>query len=427
MGVTAPGFSNRKALRIVLTAVALSVVAAPVAVALFVHSGADHSWTDDSLNGFGMWGVFVVYLWTRPPRKESLLIVAAAALVRAIHWFAVAEHPYPGCSVIGVGVYLPFFCIPPLAYRAFKGPKDSVYRLSLSGVLLFSYIGIVLGFYVSLIKLLCQFKLDNFLYAFDGALGPHFNFAIGQIALKSQLLGSVLTAVYNSLGFWMALLFAAHASIKNNKVDILKLTISNPVIGFALYFLYPAAGPKYAFLSFPQLPGHVSLAPALIIRHSQCHAIASRRHRSAALLSCPPLEMAADTDRYIFGRNRGFGVQHGGALHRRRRGGDSVLAHDPGIRIQVSQPQGGFDFERRCTGDMAAGASLRSIPAGDVGGAYPGHHCHGPPSGTALLGDTVRRRGDWQSTSRLQLRIGNRSLTVSDSQLSRKFDGLSEM
>lgn len=264
MGVTAPGFSNRKALRIVLTAVALSVVAAPVAVALFVHSGADHSWTDDSLNGFGMWGVFVVYLWTRPPRKESLLIVAAAALVRAIHWFAVAEHPYPGCSVIGVGVYLPFFCIPPLAYRAFKGPKDSVYRLSLSGVLLFSYIGIVLGFYVSLIKLLCQFKLDNFLYAFDGALGSHFNFAIGQIALKSQLLGSVLTAVYNSLGFWMALLFAAHASIKNNKVDILKLTISNPVIGFALYFLYPAAGPKYAFPSFPQLPGHVPLAPALI-------------------------------------------------------------------------------------------------------------------------------------------------------------------
>jgi hypothetical protein len=59
-------------------------------------------------------------------------------------------------------------------------------------------------------------------------------------------------------------MFAAHINLAGRKLDVLKLNISNAIIGFSLYFLFPAMGPKYAYVSFPQLPASVVLGPALL-------------------------------------------------------------------------------------------------------------------------------------------------------------------
>lgn len=248
--------------KLALAAAVVLTMLIPVVIA--IHAGVYDSWFDNPLSSFGMWGVFVIYLWTRPHPKESLLVFCLAVILRITHWLAANEYPYPGYSVINIGVYLPCFCLPILVYRSFKGPQQSSHRLSLGGVLLLSYIGVFLAYYTSFAKIVCHYKLDYLLYSFDGTLGSHVNFMIGKAVSTSEPLRIVLDTTYNSLGFFVALMVAVHISLANNKLNILKLNIANSIIGFSLYFLYPAMGPKYAFSSFPQLPGTVPLSAAVL-------------------------------------------------------------------------------------------------------------------------------------------------------------------
>ena len=254
--------SARIRFKTALLAAAVPVMIIPVVIA--IHAGVYHSWFDNPFNGFGMWGVFVIYLWTRPARKEWLLVLCSAVILRMIHAGLVSEYPYPGYSVINVGVYFPVFCLPILARRSFTGARQSCHRLSLGGALLFFYIGVFLTYYTSFARIVCRYKLDYLLYSFDGTLGSHLNFAIGKVSSTFVPLRIALDTTYNSLGFFVALMFAAHISLAKSKLNVLKLNILNPIIGCSLYFLYPAMGPKYAFPSFPQLPGTVPLGAALI-------------------------------------------------------------------------------------------------------------------------------------------------------------------
>lgn len=135
-----------------LLVLVLPLMLVPVVIA--IRAGVYDSWFDNPINGFGMWGVFAVYLWTRPTRKESFLVWLFASALRTLHWDFANEHSYPGCSVINIGAYFPFLCLPLLAYRALKGPHKSTHRLSLGGVLLFS-----LSQRVS--RLLCLFRKDR--------------------------------------------------------------------------------------------------------------------------------------------------------------------------------------------------------------------------------------------------------------------------
>jgi len=123
---------------------------------------------------------------------------------------------------------------------------------------------VFLAYYVSFARIVCHDKLDYLLYAFDGTLGPHINFTIAQVVSSLSPLRTLLNTTYDSVGFFMGLMFALHINLAGNRLNILKLNIINPIIGFSLYFLYPAMGPKYAFPAFPQLPGVLPLAPALL-------------------------------------------------------------------------------------------------------------------------------------------------------------------
>ena len=254
--------SLRTKYRAGLLAIVLPLMFIPVVIA--IRAGVYDSWLDNPVNGFGMWGVFAIYLWTRPPRKEFVLVLAAASVLHILRWAIAGEASYPGSSVINIGVYFPFLCVPILAYRAWKGPHKATHRLSVGGVLLFSYMSVFLAYYISFAKIVCHYKFDYLLFAFDGSLGPHWNFWIGKIASAFHPLAITLETAYYSLGLFVSVLFAAHVNLPNNKIDILKLNIASPIIGFSLYFLYPAMGPRYAFPSFPELPGHVPSGPALL-------------------------------------------------------------------------------------------------------------------------------------------------------------------
>jgi hypothetical protein len=234
----------------------LAVIAVPLLLlpaVIVIRAGVYDSWLENPLSGFGMWGAYCIYLWTRPPRREATLFLLCAAGIRVIHWGLMHEHGYPGSAVINIGNYLPLFIVPTLAYRAFRGPQQAIHRLSLFGILVFWYIGVTVSYYLSFAKMVCHYKLDLFLYAFDSSLGPHWNFWLAQVASSSTL--QVFTnTIYNSMGLLPAVIFAAHIHLPKNRMNVLKLNILNPIIGLSLYFLYPAMGPRYAFPDFPAIP-----------------------------------------------------------------------------------------------------------------------------------------------------------------------------
>jgi hypothetical protein len=245
--------------------IAATAVVILLPLVMAVRAGASvGSWFDDSLIGWGMWGLFSVYVGTRPGWREAWSVIGAASILRAVHFLVANEHVYPGCAIIPIGSYLPFFCIPLLAWRAYRYSHEPKYRLALVGVFLFTYTGLCLGFYISFAKVICHYKLDRFLYAFDGALGSHFNFMLGELSSRFQPVYVLFATSYDSLGFFFALLFAGHINLPGNRLNILKLNVANAILGYSLFFLYPAMGPKYAFPSFPHLPAGVTVKPILV-------------------------------------------------------------------------------------------------------------------------------------------------------------------
>ena len=258
-----PETRNRsiRAIKVALLSVLGAVVLVPLGVA--VH-GVYDTWMDSSVNGFAMWGVFIIYLKTSPARKEWLSVLLAATVLRILHWVLAAERAYPGYSLINIGFYLALLSIPILVWRSWKGPQKSRHQLSLFGVFLFFYVLVSAGFCISFARMVCRYKLDYLLYAFDGSLGSHLNFMLGRISSLHAAFQTAINLTYDSLGLFWALMFAAHINRPNNRMNVLKLNVANAIIGFAVFFIYPAMGPRYAFPSFPEMPASVPLTPALL-------------------------------------------------------------------------------------------------------------------------------------------------------------------
>ncbi len=241
------------------------VMLLPVVIA--VHAGIYNSFVDNPLSGWGMWGNFAIYAATRPSWKEYAVTISVGLALRLAYDLAIGEHGYPGSAIIGMGVFLGLACLAVLAVRSLEPPSErrAIRQRSLAVIGLFSYIGVFLAFYVSYAKLALPSKLDYFLYNFDGSLGFQASFAAGNLTRAIPALQWTEAMVYNSIGFWFSLIYAAHVAYRTRyRISIIKLLVTNAVIGFSLYFLFPAMGPVYAFHSFPQVPGPIVPAPVLL-------------------------------------------------------------------------------------------------------------------------------------------------------------------
>jgi hypothetical protein len=237
----------------------------PVAIA--IHAGVYDSVVDNALSGWGMWGTFAIYASTRPSRKEITITVSIALALRLAYNLAIGEHGYPGSKIIGMGVFLGLAGLTMLVGRSIDSRGEQVLARwrALAVTALLSYIGVCLTFYISFAKMVLPLKLDYFLYNFDASLGIQPSFAAANLTHTFRALYWIEAMVYNSLGFWFAMVYAVHAfSGLKSRISILTLFIANAFIGFSLYFLFPAMGPKYAFPSFPALPGQIHPAAALL-------------------------------------------------------------------------------------------------------------------------------------------------------------------
>ena len=219
------------------------------------------------MSAWGMWGNVAIYAGTRPGRRELLITTGLAFLIRAVYDLVVGEAAYPGSFLIGMG---PFLCLTSAAAMlvcALKGPagRRATSRRSLVVIGLLGFVGLCRDFYIGFARIMLVNKYDYFLYSFDGSLGLEPGFILGRLVSTVRPLWWILSIVYESLGLWFGLVYVAHAREHRrvSGVFVVQVLIANILIGYMLYFLFPAMGPKYAFPSYPLLPGNVRTATFL--------------------------------------------------------------------------------------------------------------------------------------------------------------------
>ena len=263
--MTAGALSAKPVLRSLALAAAGVVLLIPVLIA--VHNGLYDSFVDSPLSGWGMWGTFVIHMGTRPNRKELGITLFLGLVMRLAYDAAIGEIGYPGSLVIAMGTFLGLASLLVLAVQVFrvKTERRSVIRRSLGVIALLNYMGVCLGFYFALLSAMLPLKLDYYLYAFDGSLGFQPSFILGSFVASRPALFWLTLMVYNSVGFWFCVLYAAHSRVHGRfRFNIVRLFVANTCIGCALYFLFPATGPRYAYPTFPHLPAAVQAGAVLL-------------------------------------------------------------------------------------------------------------------------------------------------------------------
>jgi len=96
-------------------------------------------------------------------------------------------------------------------------------------------------------------KLDLFLYAFDAGFGFQPSFAMGRLFAAYPRLASTEMMVYVTLAVPVALVYIGHLRKASRfSIDILALFLLNSCLGYVLFWIFPAAGPSFAFAgSYP--------------------------------------------------------------------------------------------------------------------------------------------------------------------------------
>ena len=91
-------------------------------------------------------------------------------------------------------------------------------------------------------------KFDGILYRFDAGFGVQPSFLIGQIFASSRMVHGFEYAIYVSLALPVGLLYIGH--LRHNvkwPIDVLQALLVNSLIGYLLFWVFPAAGPSFAF------------------------------------------------------------------------------------------------------------------------------------------------------------------------------------
>jgi hypothetical protein len=96
--------------------------------------------------------------------------------------------------------------------------------------------------------------LDSYLYVFDGSLGFQPSFLVGRLLLRHRLLAEVIRTAYFALPVFIGLACAGYLGYRTPWRP-LAILASAGVLGYLLYFVFPATGPLYvAGASFPNSP-----------------------------------------------------------------------------------------------------------------------------------------------------------------------------
>jgi hypothetical protein len=219
---------------------------------------------------FTLLGAFAIYMRTRPSRAAwlSVLIVAVGLRLACVRLMG-GLGTYYGVWWISWGAFLGIASLIVLAVQIARSrprlsdSERSLRRQTFYDAAVFPICSLLIGYTVPLTIWLRPQTYDAFLLAFDGGLGFQPSFVLGRFLPESSNFWGLTTVVYYALPLAASILYASHlASVRAGKrqpVMILPLFLSLMLVGFVLYALYPAVGPRHAFSElYPWTPPSLS-------------------------------------------------------------------------------------------------------------------------------------------------------------------------
>jgi hypothetical protein len=213
---------------------------------------------------FTYFGIAVLYfVGSAPSRRESILTIAGGLGLLFICPLA-RPSDFAGEALVRAGAFVGIGGLFVMCARAIWSRNRDQALETLARSLIFVVLGIMLATMLAAASDLRPFKYDRFLYGIDVRFGAAISFVVGTWFRDWPSIDRFEIVVYNSLPLAFAVLYAAHIRrAKQSSVDILTMMWLNAILGYGLYFLYPAAGPLYAFgAAFPGAPpppAHLSL------------------------------------------------------------------------------------------------------------------------------------------------------------------------
>jgi len=227
-------------------------------VGLLVYGGYRHGLFEliaiNPAAQFTYLGICVLYYVCGAPSIAEGALTAAGGLALL---FCPLAHPsdFAGEAMVRLGAFTGICGVIALSARAIVS-RDKKALDTLGHSLIFIVLGMVLGAMLRAASAMCPYKFDLVLYSVDVRFGLPVSFAMGRLFRGWPLLGQCELVVYHALPLAFAVLYAAHIRrAERGTTDVLAMMCLNAVAGYALYFLYPASGPSYAFgAAFPASP-----------------------------------------------------------------------------------------------------------------------------------------------------------------------------
>jgi hypothetical protein len=217
---------------------------------------------------FTYFGIAVLYvLGSRPSRVECALAVIGGLGLLFICPLA-RPSDFAGEALVRAGAFVGIGGLFAMCVRAICRRDRDLALETLARSLIFVVLGIALGTMLSAASEMRPLKYDLFLYRIDVRFGAAISFAMGRLFGEWPPIGRFEIVVYDSLPLAFAILYVAHLRrAKQGPVDILTLMWLNAIVGYGLYFIYPAAGPLYAFgAAFPGAPPAPEALAAQLVR-----------------------------------------------------------------------------------------------------------------------------------------------------------------
>ena len=253
-----------------------------------------HALFTNSLFAIGFGCPLVLQLSRWPVLREWLITIVAAVVATAIVAAIVHRGPQPppppcvdavamsadvrtdACTPPNVGVLqivvgLGIGSAAAMLWRARS--REPVVRQEALLYLLPSLVALIFTLEVAMfLEYISHYRadtFDSFAYVVDLSFGAPVSFVIGRMFLAHPWLAAICTGIY--LAPPPALIFVYALQVKRRPhppVDIVTLLLLMGGAGYALYFLFPVAGPHFAFAGFPThvpptegLVGHAIVIP----------------------------------------------------------------------------------------------------------------------------------------------------------------------
>jgi hypothetical protein len=198
---------------------------------------------------------YLIHMFTEATRKEAIITAVLAAACWLILALAMGRpFTWPWVALAAFGCLLGFASLLMLSVGALVTPGDggrNKLRTLGRGSVFICMAGFSVPF-LTMMKAVRPERFDALLYRFDFSFGFEPGFWMGRIFAAVPAFHDFEYFVYVSLALPVGLVYIGHLRHSRQwPVGFLKAVLSNSIIGYLLFWVFPAAGPGFAFASYP--------------------------------------------------------------------------------------------------------------------------------------------------------------------------------